>query len=1086
MLLRFLFIIFLFAFSTPVVKAVPVSEAVAGRVVLNDTRPVNGEVKFNHVCFDTPFLVEPLIFSMPTTELNNHRMALRIKNVTKEGFDIAQVESQENANNKADGNQAETIDFLAIVPGDYTLDGGAKMVVSSKETKLIQGRNFSTVGTIGWETISIGPFSTTPAIIASIQTMINEPDDDGPNSPFPKSEPFLTTTIKDVTNTEFKIALEIAETETGEVIDKEKIGYIAITPGKKGSFTSDITYESFRTLSNIRGINFCRNVFFESSYSSVPLVIASQNTRNGNDGGWLKQCERPTVSGVKFSIVEDGDKDMDLIHISELAGGLALGGTFKDFTNNCPIIDHYQIEHNGNGLTCSPETITIKACTNSVCSPLSSEAVSLDFQSDGITKEALTFTGSTTISLSQTTADILTLGIINETIPPANATVCIGGNPNLCDIIFADTGFRFFENIESNPIPTQISAKQSNILKIQSIEKNPDTGACQAVFIDTTAIEMAATCVDPTACAGSQVAINTDNISTIDNISPLLYSSVNLNFNDNTVNSAEFIFTYPDAGKIKLHARYNIPDENGDPSGNYMFGTSNKFVVRPFGFFIDVVNNLKATTATEAKFIAAGAEFTTIVKAVQWQADNDTDLSNNLVTKNFGSEANAETVEVTPNMVLPNLSTFPVSGILGTLSGNIFNTFSLGTSIEQGIATNDDMTYSEVGIISLSANLTDNSYLGADDVVGNEPYVGRFIPDHFVLEKIDGDLAAYCENPALAGDILFAYSGQMNSVSPSTGAIRYKVNLNPSFTITAKSLGSANNTTLNYTGDFMKLVGSSITRPALSFDYAEDGSLGTKLVLTADLKAVNTSDLVNDEALGVITYTYNEDDNFVYHHELNAEINKFTTDINLPIASVIDPDGVTALDADGDFDNDGNLSNALDSVLTLEPVGVEIRFGRAQLENSYGPETSNLPQPLSVNYFKDGQYIVAENDQCTAYNAAKMSLTNIDLINFSLVPALPAITPASGQFIDGTPPGVIRAIELTAPGADNTGQVCVSYDIFPWLQYKWATDPSNLQCPFTSTDVDGLFNDNPFSMAAFGIFRGNDRIIYQREIEKIN
>jgi MSHA biogenesis protein MshQ len=750
-----------------------------------------------------------------------------------------------------------------------------------------------------------------------------------------------------------------------------------------------------------------------------------------------------------------------------------------------PIIDHYQIEHNGNGLTCSPETITIKACMNSACSPLSSEAVSLDFQSDGITKEALTFTGSTTVSLSQTIADTLTLGLINETIPSANATVCIGGNPNLCDIVFADTGFRFYKGGETDPIPTQMSAKPSNILNIQAIKKNPNTGACQAVFIDTTVIEMAATCVDPTACAGSQVAINTDNITTLDNISPLSYSSVNLDFNDNTVNSAEFILTYPDAGKIQLHARYNIPDENGDPSGNYMLGSSNEFVVRPFGVFIDVVNNPKATTATEAKFIAAGAEFTTIVKAVQWQADNDTDLSDNLVTKNFGSEEDAETVKVTPKMVLPNLSTFPVSGVLGSLSGFTFNTFSAGSSDEQGIATNSDMTYSEVGIISFTAKLTDNSYLGADDVVGNEPYVGRFIPDHFVLVKVDGDLAAYCENPALAGDILFAYSGQMNSVSPSTGAIRYKVSLNPSFTITAKSLGSAN-TTVNYTGDFMKLIGSSITRLAPSFDYAEDGSLGTKLALTANLNNISTLELQNNEESGVITYAYKNEDNFVYHHELNAEINKFTTDINLPIVSVIDPDDVTALDADGDFDNDGDLSNALDSVLTLEPVGVEIRFGRAQLENSYGPETSNLPQSLSVNYFKDGQYIVADDDKCTPYNGAEMSLTNIDLINFSLVPALPAITPTSGQFIDGTPPGVIRAIELTAPGASNTGQVCVSYDIFPWLQYKWATDPGNLQCPFSSTDVDGLFNDNPFSIATFGIFRGNDRIIYQREIEKIN
>ena len=192
---------------------------------------------------------------------------------------------------------------------------------------------------------------------------------------------------------------------------------------------------------------------------------------------------------------------------------------------------------------------------------------------------------------------------------------------------------------------------------------------------------------------------------------------------------------------------------------------------------------------------------------------------------------------------------------------------------------------------------------------------------------------------------------------------------------------------------------------------------------------------------------------------------------------------IVAKDADGDFDG-GNPSNVLDSVLTLEPTGVEIRFGRAQLENSYGPETSKLPQPLSVNYFNDGQYIVAEDDECTPYNATEMSLTNIDLINFSASTPLPDITLVAGDFKDEIPAGITRAIELTAPGAGNIGQVCVSYAIVPWLQYKWAVDEDNLQCPFVTTDVDGLFNDNPFAIATFGIYRGNDRIIYQREIAK--
>jgi len=749
-----------------------------------------------------------------------------------------------------------------------------------------------------------------------------------------------------------------------------------------------------------------------------------------------------------------------------------------------PSIDHYQIIHDGNGLTCDGESVTIKACISSIGDTCieSTESISLDFIVTGIaippsghvvTKD-VTFTGHTDagFGFNYTIPEQVTLSIANETVSATNGFICNDNSSGSCNMQFADAGFRFYENTETNPIPTQVSAKPSNTLKIQAIEKNPDTGACQAAFIDTTAIEMAATCIDPIACANSQVAINnlstSVDIVTLDNSAALSYSSVGLNFSDDTVNSAEFIFTYPDAGKIQLHARYNIPDDNGDPSGNYMFGSSNEFVVRPFGFFINVIDNPNpaATDEDGDVFKKAGVEFTTVIKAVQWQIDGDINLSDNPITKNFGSEQVAETVEITPSMVLPNLSTLPVSGVLGSLSNTTFNTFSTGGSNEKGIATNADMTYSEVGIISFNANLTDNSYLGADDVVGSEPYVGRFIPDHFVLENFDGDLAAYCDNVALPEIMPFAYSGQMNSTTPSTGAIRYKVSLNPSFTITAKSLNS--NTTSNYTGNFMKLIDTSITRFAPAFDYSKDGSLGTKLALTADLNPVSTLDLTNNELSGVVTYSYKNDDNFFYHHELNAETNKFTTDINLTIVSVIDEDGVIANDADGDFDNDGDPSNALDSVLTLEPTGVEVRFGRANLENSYGPETSSLPQALSVEYFDNDNYILADDDICSQYNTDKIIFGTLNEVSLDEND----IVAQAGQFDDvlDPPNGLTRQIVLPAAGAGNQGQVEVIYDIYNWLKYDWTGD--------------GNFTDNPSAVATFGIFRGNDRIIYQREIAK--
>lgn len=761
--------------------------------------------------------------------------------------------------------------------------------------------------------------------------------------------------------------------------------------------------------------------------------------------------------------------------------------TIPDFGGFCdvgPIIDHFQIDtRDAQGITCEADDIIIKACADSACTNLNTDPFSVElFVTAGgstTSKGTINFSGgSGSSSYAHTDVGNVTLSL-DYTYKCINDLATTS-----CDVDFKDSGFIFSD------IPTQLSGKSSftgfnaETLTLRAVEKNTETGVCQGVFPENTdvAINLSYSCAGGGSCQDLLAFGNNGNSYNLTTTA----IAHNLRFDENS--TANFTLQYPHAAKFVVNAQKDIEviDNDGTKEIKNFTGSSNAFVERPFAFFLNFTNDSNgskayATTAMGDAFKKAGETFTMTATAVQWVSGQDT--NNNGIPDDFSAITGNDTAEnfadeeltVNAELLLPDPLLDGNEGTLVTQTTNIFSNSTV----------NNNYTYSEVGIITLNAAVADGDYLGGGDVVGQVSNVGRFYPDHFVLEKIDGDLAAYCENPDLAGDIPFAYSGQMNSASPITGAIRYKVSLNPSFTITAKSLGSAN-TTVNYTGDFMKLIGSSITRLAPSFDYAEDGSLGTKLALTANLNNISTLELQNNEESGVITYAYKNEDNFVYHHELNAEINIFTTDINLPIVSVIDPDDVTALDADGDFDNDGDLSNALDSVLTLEPVGVEIRFGRVQLENSYGPETSNLPQPLSVNYFKDGQYIVAEDDECTPYNATEMSLTNIDLINFNASTPLPDITPIAGHFKDETPAGITRAIELTAPGAGNTGQVCVSYAIAPWLQYKWATDPGNLQCPFTSTDVDGLFNDNPFSIATFGIFRGNDRIIYQREIEKIN
>ena len=339
---------------------------------------------------------------------------------------------------------------------------------------------------------------------------------------------------------------------------------------------------------------------------------------------------------------------------------------------------------------------------------------------------------------------------------------------------------------------------------------------------------MAATCVDPTACAGGQVTIDTatnaaTNIATLNNSASLTYSPVTLDFGNNLSDSANFIFTYPDAGKVTLHARYNIRDENNDPTGNYMLGSSLPFVVRPFGLFIDVLDNPKAQSAGQANsaFIKAGENFTTSLSAVQWQAsdddlpgeandgipDSDADLSNNSIAVNFGNEV------ITARAVINDSLYLPSSGVEGNLTNNTFTDFINGVATN-GVSNNKSMTYDEVGIVNFAANLTNGTYLGAGDITGIVPYVGRFIPDHFELSTgFDGSIISVCDLTSPSSEVVFAYTGQVTSADATKGALQYKSSLQPELLITAKSSICQSDictTTQNYTGDFMKLVAGDI------------------------------------------------------------------------------------------------------------------------------------------------------------------------------------------------------------------------------------------------------------------------------------
>ena len=121
-------------------------------------------------------------------------------------------------------------------------------------------------------------------------------------------------------------------------------------------------------------------------------------------------------------------------------------------------------------------------------------------------------------------------------------------------------------------------------------------------------------------------------------------------------------------------------------------------------------------------------------------------------------------------------------------------------------------------------------------------------------------------------------------------------------------------------------------------------------------------------------------------------------------------------------------------------------------------------------------------DSCTgdvtlgAANALSVSLSSppVTCVQDSGTPGLSgagcaAAGPAAQRFIKGATPGIGFAgnfnLWLKAPGGSNSGAVTVTGNVPVWLQYPWL----------------GGAAINPTALATFGVYKGPNQFIYQRE-----
>lgn len=294
---------------------------------------------FQHVDFQQPYPEVPLVFTL-TGEANTFPSMMRVRNVTSHGFDIAQKEAPNFANGNAaayDGTTpAEDVSYFAITPGIHRF-AGMTFEVGSVSTTAFQAKSG---GGQSWETINFDPasFAAKPTLVLQIQTMNNTTGGDNQEDP---TLPMLATTVNkgSVDQNGAEIAMERAEATgagSGTIDNAETLAWLAVTGNQWGSFDpsdglGSVLFESMTTADSITAwdnLGVDGKIFnFSAPFGATPLAVGSDMSRDGGDGGWLRQR---LLSATQIGLVIDEDQfgDTERGHTSELAGVLAVSRAF--------------------------------------------------------------------------------------------------------------------------------------------------------------------------------------------------------------------------------------------------------------------------------------------------------------------------------------------------------------------------------------------------------------------------------------------------------------------------------------------------------------------------------------------------------------------------------------------------------------------------------------------------------------------------------------------------------------------------------------------------------------------------------------
>ncbi len=290
----------------------------------------------NTVCqidFEKTYSTIPLAFFMSTVSFLDETDApssIRIIEVTKEHVKFKQkIAPAFNASPGYVAKPMTVIDYVVMEKGVHDFNG-VKMIVGDISTqKFMYRKNVIASGNAyknkaerinfnDYSAQGFSSFSDIPSVIHQVQTVNNGEDF------------WLTSTVTKLNSSFMNISLERGEIDAYQTVvnrrfpsKPETIGFIAaLGTGKKNGLRFEAKNKMpTATTSGAGPVETGCGTYadFETRFDFSPIVIASKNTREGNNGGWLRRCQLEN-DRASFMIDEDLDYDDERVHSTERIG----------------------------------------------------------------------------------------------------------------------------------------------------------------------------------------------------------------------------------------------------------------------------------------------------------------------------------------------------------------------------------------------------------------------------------------------------------------------------------------------------------------------------------------------------------------------------------------------------------------------------------------------------------------------------------------------------------------------------------------------------------------------------------------------